>query len=400
MSERSHVVPTPEGERFEANRFAGMSLISAAIGIVGLILSVVGGLLSPHQFAYSWLFGFALFFTLLVGCFFWIIIHHAVDASWSVVVRRQQENIAMLLPVMALFFIPIVLFRHHLYEWMNLPIGHDPRLDAKRAYLNVPFFMIRAVAYFTFFSTAAFLFRYFSTKQDRDGNPKHTMTMRRLAFICLPLFAFSLTFGAYDWLVGLNYNWFSTMWGVYIFAGAMGSSMSLTVLIMTWLQSKGYMKDLLTTEHFHTMGKWMLAFTVFWAYIGFSQYMLIWYANIPEETEYFIRRNTESWQAVMMFLVIGRFFVPFALLLVRSPKKHPRQLSMIAGWIIFMQLVDMYTVVLPILHGTGIRISIWDFVPLLAIGGTLGFVYLRLIARHSLFPNRDPRLIESLKLVN
>ncbi|MDQ6808879.1 MAG: hypothetical protein M3Z64_05565 [Verrucomicrobiota bacterium] len=400
MSERSQAIPTPEGERFDANRFARLSLICAAVGIVGLILSVIGGLVAPHQFSYSWLFGFAFFFTLLVGCFFWIIVHHVVDAEWSVVVRRQQENIAMLLPVMTLFFIPIILLRHHLYEWMNLPLGHDPRLDAKRAYLNLPFFFLRALGYFVFFSVAAFLFRHFSMRQDRDGNPRYTLTMRRIGFISLPLFAISLTFGAYDWLVGLNYNWFSTMWGVYIFAGAAGSAMSLTVLVMAAIWSAGYLRDILTIEHFHIMGKWMLAFTVFWAYIGFSQYMLIWYANIPEETEYFIRRNTESWNAVMVFLVLGRFFVPFALLLIRAPKKNPRWLCMIAGWVVFMQLTDMYTVVLPILHGTGIQISIWDFVPLLAMGGTLGFVFLRLLASTSLFPNRDPRLMESLRLVN
>src|SRR3954469_6094406 len=387
MSERADVMPTPEGEYIEKNRFAPLSFVLAIVGLIGLGLSVVGAIVSPHQFSFSWLFAFAFYFTILAGCFFWIIVHHVVDAEWSVVVRRQLENLALLLAVMALFFIPIVIFRHHLYEWMNVPVGKDPILDSKRGYLNWNFFIIRAVIYFVVFIGASFLFRRFSIRQDRDGNPAFTINMRRLAFVALPLFALSLTFGAYDWLLGLDYHWFSTMWGVYIFAGAAGSSMALLVLVITGLRKAGYLRDTVTLEHFHIMGKWMLAFTVFWAYIGFSQYMLIWYANMPEETEYFIRRNTESWNALSLFLVIGRFFIPFAILLIRAPKKRPLMLCLIAGWIIFMQLVDLYIVILPALHGAGILVSIWDFMPLIGMGATLAFFYLRIARKSSLFPN-------------
>jgi hypothetical protein len=306
----------------------------------------------------------------------------------------------MLLAVMTVFFIPIVIFRHHLYEWMNVPVGHDPVLDSKRGYLNWHFFLVRSIFYFAFFISATLLFRRFSIRQDRDGNPAFTLNMRRLGFVTLPLFALSLTFGAYDWLLGIDYHWFSTMWGVYIFAGAAGSSMSLLVLVITALRKAGYLKETVTVEHYHIMGKWMLAFTVFWAYIGFSQYMLIWYANMPEETEYFIRRNTESWNALSLFLVIGRFFVPFAILLLQGLKRKPHRLCLIAGWIVFMQMVDLYIVILPALHGPGVLVSIWDFMPLLGMGATLAFVFLWIVRRSSTFPNRDPRLLESLHLVN
>ena len=211
MSERADVAPVPEGEYFEGSRFAGLSFILALVGLAGLALSVVGAFVSPHQFSFSWLFAFAFYFTLLAGCFFWIIVHHVTDAEWSVVVRRQLENLAMLLPLMAVFFIPILLFRHHLYEWTNVAPGHDPVLDSKRAYLNWNFFLVRSLFYFVFFTTAAFLFRRFSVAQDRDGNPAYTLQMRKLAFTSLPLFAASLTFGAYDWLLGIDYHWFSTM---------------------------------------------------------------------------------------------------------------------------------------------------------------------------------------------
>ncbi len=400
MSDRSQALPTPEGEYFEGNRFAGLSLLFGLVAFVALALSVVGAMINPHQFSFSWLFAFAFFFTLCAGCLFWTIVHYATDAEWSVVVRRQLENIAVLLAVMAVFFLPILFLRHHLYEWMNIPPGKEATLDSKRAYLNWNFFVVRAIVFFGFFIIASQLLRRLSVRQDKDGNPKFTIWLRKIAFASLPMFALFLSFGAFDWLMSLNYRWFSTMFGVYIFAGAAGSSMSLLVLVITALRSAGYLKDVVTVEHYHIMGKWMFAFCVFWAYIGFGQYMLIWYANMPEETQYFITRNTESWWAMSMFLVIGRFFGPFAILLLRSIKKHPHQLCYVAGWIVCMQMLDMYIVILPALHGTGVHVSIWDFVSVIAIGATLGFVYLQIVTRTSLFPMRDPRLIESLKLTN
>ena len=400
MSERSHVVPTPEGEFFETSRFAGLSLLLGVLALAGLIGCAIGAYLNPQQFIFSWLFAFAFFFTLCAGSFFWVIVHYATDAEWSVVVRRQLENIGMLFPLLAIFFLPILFFRHHLFEWMNVPPGHDPVLDSKRGYLNFDFFLVRSAIYFIFFIVAAYFLRRASVRQDKDGNPQFTIRLRKIAFGSLPLFGLLLTFAAFDWLMTLNYHWFSTMWGPYIFAGTAGSSMSLLVLVITALRKAGYLQQTVTLEHYHIMGKWMLTFSVFWAYIGFSQYMLYWYANIPEETEYFILRNTESWWLLSTTLVVGRFFVPFAILLLRSIKKRPHQLCWMAGWIVFMQMLDMYIIVLPALHGNGVRVSILDFLPLIGIGCTLAFFYLRIVGKSSLFPTRDPRLIESLRLTN
>ena len=400
MSERSEGLPTPEGEYFESSRFAGLSLVLGVVAVIALALCLVGAFVSPHQFSYSWLFAFGFFFTICAGCFFWTIVHHATDAEWSVVVRRQLENIAALLTVLAVLFVPILLLRHHLYSWMDIPRGVEAALDSKRAYLNSQFFVLRAVVFLGFFLLAALALRRFSVLQDKDGNPRFTIDMRKMSFISLPMFALCLTFGAFDWFMSLNYRWFSTMFGVYIFAGTAGSSMALLVVVITALRQAGYLKDVITVEHYHIMGKWMVAFCVFWAYIGFGQYMLIWYANIPEETQFFITRNTQSWWAMSMLLVVGRFFIPFPILLMQSVKKHPHQLAILAGWMLFMQMLDIYIIVLPALHGTGVHVSIWDLVSLIAIGATLAFVYLRLLPRTSLFPVRDPRLIESLNLVN
>jgi hypothetical protein len=400
MSDRLHNAPTPEGEYFESGRFAGLSMLLGVIAFVALALCGAGAAIDPKQFSFSWLFAFGFFFTLCAGCFFWTIVHYATDAEWTVVVRRQLENIAVLVAVLAIFFIPILLLRHHLYEWMNIAPGKEATLDSKRAYLNLNFFILRAAFFLGFFIIASQLLRRFSVRQDKDGNPQFTIRLRKVAFASLPLFALCLTFGAFDWLMSLNYRWFSTMFGVYIFAGAAGSSMALLVLVIAALQRAGYLKDVVTLEHYHIMGKWMFAFCVFWAYIGFGQYMLIWYANMPEETQYYLTRNTESWWNLSMLLVIGRFFGPFAILLLRSIKKHPRQLCYVAAWILLMQMLDIYLVVLPALHGTGLHVSLWDFAALIAIGATLAFAYLRIVGKTSLFPVRDPRLVESLKLVN
>jgi hypothetical protein len=400
MSDRLHNAPTPEGEYFESGRFAGLSVLLGVVAFVALALCGAGAAIDTTQFSFSWLFAFGFYFTLCAGCFFWTIVHYATDAEWTVVVRRQLENIAVLVAVLAIFFIPILLLRQHLYEWMNIEPGKEPNLDSKRAYLNLNFFIFRAIFFLGFFTIASQLLRRFSVRQDKDGNPQFTIRLRKVAFASLPLFALCLTFGAFDWLMSLNYRWFSTMFGVYIFAGAAGSSMALLVLVISTLQRAGYLKNVVTREHYHIMGKWMFAFCVFWAYIGFGQYMLIWYANIPEETQYYLTRNTESWWNLSMLLVVGRFFGPFAILLLQSIKKHPHRLRYVAAWILLMQMFDIYLVVLPALHGTGIHVSLWDFAAVIAIGATLAFVYLRIVGKTSLFPVRDPRLVESLKITN
>ncbi|MEP6975595.1 MAG: hypothetical protein ABI897_09070, partial [Spartobacteria bacterium] len=213
MSDRTQEPPAPEGEYFETGRFTGLSLLCGAIGLVGLVLSLIGGFVSPVQFSFSWLFGFFFFFTLCIGCFFWTVVHHAVDAEWSVVVRRQLENIALLMPVLAVLFLPVLFWRKYLYRWLDVPVGVDPLLDAKRAYLNWDFFLFRAIFFFIALTLVAYLLRRLSVRQDRDGNPRYTLQMRKLSFIGLPVFALCLTFGAFDWLMSLNWHWFSTMWG-------------------------------------------------------------------------------------------------------------------------------------------------------------------------------------------
>jgi len=373
--------------------------VFAGAGAVGLLVSVIGAFVSTKQFAFSWLVASMYFFTLVVGGLFWVLVHHATDAEWSVLVRRVLENLAALIPVSLILFIPALLCAGRLWSWWDIPVGQESILDHKRWYLSHGFFLLRFCIYFVGLSSIALALRRNSVSQDADGNPLRTLRMRKLGIAGIPIFALSLTFAAFDWLMGLDYKWGSTMWGVYIFAGAAGSSMSLLVLLTTWLKSKGYLKGV-TQEHYHIMGKLMLAFCIFWAYIGFSQYMLIWYANIPEETEYFIRRNVESWHALSTLLVVGRFFLPLPLLLQQAVKKKVSAICMVAGWMLLMQFLDLYIIIMPMLHTTGVSLSIYDFFAPLGIGGTLGCIFMWMLPKTNLFPSRDPRLPESLRLSN
>jgi fucose 4-O-acetylase-like acetyltransferase len=311
-----------------------------------------------------------------------------------------MENVASVIPYLSVFFLPLILFcAPILWKWWDLPPGQDALLDNKAAFLNHNFFWVRYVAYFLGLGGFAVALRSTSMAQDEDGASRHTFRLRKLAIGGLPVMAVCLTFAAVDWLMGLDYHWFSTMWGVYIFAGAAGSSMALLVLIITGLKKAGYLKAV-NLEHYHIMGKFMLAFTVFWAYIAYSQYMLIWYANIPEETIYFKIRNTEGWHALTTILVLGRFFIPFPILLFQGTKKNPKFLCAVACWIIAMQLLDHYIIVLPSLHQTGVSPSVYDFASVLAVAGAAAGFFFRRLASANIFPNRDPRLSGSVALTN
>lgn len=387
-------------EKFPIDRADALSRRGFAVAALGLVLGAIGYSQSQEQFAFSWLFGFAVVFTLVAGAAFWNILHHATDSEWSVLIRRQVENIASIFPLLVVGFLPLLLLcAPVLWKWWNVPHGADALLDNKEAFLNKPFFIVRAALYFLLLGTVVWTLRRRSCAQDSDGAASHSLAMRKAAIAGLPIFAVSLTFAAVDWLMGLDYHWFSTMWGVYIFAGAAGSSMSLIVLVVSWLRQGGFLRAV-NEEHYHTMGKFMLAFTVFWAYIGYSQYMLIWYANMPEETVYFKIRNTEGWHVLSTLLVVGRFFLPFPVLLFQATKKNVKLICGVAVWIILMQILDLYVVVLPVLHQMGPSFSVFDVSGLLAVGGLAFGLYFRNLGSAPVFPLRDPRLEGSVKLHN
>jgi len=399
MSDHSHTSEL-KADHFDSGKAAKLATISGAFGIVGVIASLILGLGNMPQFAFSWLFGLVYFFTLACGALFWVCVHHATDAEWSVIVRRQLENMAVVIPFIGVIFAAgIIFFAPLLFSWWNEVPAAGSILAKKAPYLNATGFYARAIFYFVALTALAVFLRRNSVLQDADGHPKYTINNRKLAFVGIPALGLSLTFAAVDWLMSLDYHWFSTMWGVYIFAGGVGGAIGLLVLLVTWLRSLGHLKGV-TIEHYHIMGKLMLAFCIFWAYIGFSQYMLIWYANMPEETVFFIRRNTETWWYLSLILVIGRFFLPFPVLLFQATKKNPKWLCIVAAWLLVMQALDLYIVILPMLHVTGVSISFLDVTCIVGIGGLLLAFFFRTLPKSNLFPARDPRLPESLRLTN
>ncbi len=397
----SQHIAVPNSEKFDATKGTLLRSVFSVAAAVGLLGAGVVYFANKELFAHVWLFAFMYFFTVLCGCFFWNCLHHATDSEWSVVIRRQVENLASLLKYIAIFFVPIALCVTILYAWMSA----DPTKDAamagsKSLYLNKPFFWFRAVAFFALLGAISHILRKRSVAQDHDGAAKHTFSMRLWAILGIPTLAICLTFSGIDWMKALNHHWFSTMWGVYLFAGAAGASMALIVLVVSWLRKLGYL-SVVNDEHYHLMGKFLLAFTVFWAYIGFSQYMLITYANLDEETIYFRVRNTGTWNYFSHLLVFGRFFFMFVPLLFQGLKKS-KLINFTAVWILAMQFLDIFLIIIPELkpHGFSFSAALAAIFPWLGIGGCLGLLFLRHLGQGYLFPTKDPRLAGSLKASN
>jgi len=397
----SHHIHVPNSEKFDASKGTLLRNVFSVAAAVGLLGAGAVYFLNKELFAHVWLFAFMYFFTVLCGCFFWNCLHHATDSEWSVVIRRQIENLASLLKYIAVFFIPIAVCVTILYAWYTKTPETDVTLaGTKGLYLNKPFFWFRAIVFFGLLALLPHLLRKRSIAQDTDGAAVHTFSMRTLAILGIPTLAICLTFSGIDWLKALNHHWFSTMWGVYLFAGAAGASMALIVLVISWLKKLGYL-TVVNEEHYHLMGKFLLAFTVFWAYIGFSQYMLITYANLDEETIYFRVRNTGSWNYLSHLLVFGRFFFMFVPLLFQGLKKS-KLINFTAVWILLMQFLDIFLIVIPEWSplGFSFRAAVAAIFPWLGIGGCLGLLFLRHLGQGYLFPTKDPRLAGSLKASN
>ncbi|NOY00613.1 MAG: hypothetical protein GXP30_12900 [Verrucomicrobia bacterium] len=279
----------------------------------------------------------------------------------------------------------------------------------KSGYLNIVSWVIRYILYVLILGGIAYVLRRLSVAQDKSGDPKYTRWLRRTSCGFIFFFGVSWTFLVVDWLMVLDYSWFSTMWGVYLFAGAAVSSMAFLVALLTYLRSLGHFKDTVTMEHYHLMGKLMHSFVIFWAYIAFSQFFLIWYANITEETKFYLLRNSDFFNTyTISLLVIGHFFIPFAALLIRQVKKTPKLMVVIAGWLLLMQIADIYWIIIPergvsLTGGEQLTIpgAVWyDLLAFLAVGGIFGYLLLRSLGKSSLYPSRDPRLEESLNVVN
>ena len=380
--------------------WARLPWIAGIVGLVGIAASAAIGR-GTAQFYFSWLVSYLYFLSIALGGLFFVLVLFVTKAGWGVVVRRVAENVMSTLPLFAVLFIPIWLGRHELFHWTHEDaVATDAILQAKAPYLNGGFFLGRAVAYFVVWALLSWWFAAQSRRQDLSGD--HAIT-RRLQFWSGPsifLFAVTTSFAAFDWMMSLDPHWYSTMFGVYFFAGALVGMFAFQAIVFIGLERTGLLRNVVNTEHFHDMGKLLFAFTVFWAYIGFSQYFLIWYANIPEETVWFEHRMAGSWEAVTVLLAVGHFLVPFFFLMPKTIKRNRVLLLTGAVWMLLMHLVDVFWCVMPVLHHHGVHLGLLDVTTFLGIGGLFISVFSWLLARHALIPVKDPRLPESLAFEN
>ena len=389
-------------------------LMVGAFAVGGVALAAAAGLGATRgdhfsAFFHSYQVAFVYFLAIALGCLFFVTLQHLVRAGWSVVVRRLFEFGASTMPVMAVLALPVVIpaamGNDALFSWITP--GDDPLLVHKAPYLNVPFFLIRVALYFGLWIMMARYFVGFSKKQDSDGDWTHTAKAQSHAAPLMIFFGLTLTFAAVDFIMSLEPHWYSTIIGVYYFATAVMSSMATMILLAKFLQSRGKVKDVITVEHYHDLGKLLFAFVFFWAYIAFSQYMLIWYANIPEGTVWYQHRQHGQWVGFAFFLLFGHFVVPFLGLISRNFKRQTNLLAFWAGWALFMHWVDMFYLVIPSmfehndkLDQNVIPLSLMDPLCMIGVGGIFIGGLAMGMRGSFLVPMKDPRLGESLAFEN
>lgn len=387
------------------------------VGAIGLFIALVGLFVDPKVGAYSYLVSILFVSSISIGMLFLVLIHHIFDAGWSVVVRRQAENYLSVVPYLGVMFIPLFLITMTdngiVWLWMDDTaslhghgtVGEDVLYLKKTWWLNESFFWLRAVICFgawTFFARAL---RKHSFAQDKDGKAEHTFASRKLAAAGLITVALTWSCASFDWIMGLEYHWFSTMFGVWFFANAMRAALAVLILTCTYLVAKGPLKGIFNTKHLHDLTTLSFAFCVFWAYISFSQYFLIWNGNIPEETFWFNFREEGVYYYIGMFLVFGHFLFPFLFLLQFPLKTNPVSARFIACWILFMQLFDLFYNVMPSMkdaHGEPYQMFssplnlVWYISGIVGVGGILLWAYWTSFNKVKIIPIRDPRIKESL----
>ncbi len=380
-----------------------VSTISGLVGLVALAASIVIGLVMGDlaRFCFAYLTSFCFFLSISLGALFFVTIQHLARAGWSVVVRRLAEIAAANLPLMAILVLPVALSVTVLYEWTNpTETEHAELLLFKKPYLNVPFFLLRLAVYFAVWSLLARTFLNRSVAQDASADPDLTLRLTRFSGLAIVLFGATVTFASFDLLMSLTPGWFSSIYGVYYFTGCVLAFLCVVILATVGLQAGGLLRRAVTREHYHDLGKLLFGFVFFWGYIAFSQYMLIWYANMPEETQYYLVRQQGPWKWVSLGLLFGHFFVPFLGLLPQRVKRRKPTLVFWAAWVLVLHWVDVFWLVMPTYSPKGLPLGPLEIGCFLGIGGIYVAGLVRIASRCSLVPTADPRLGESLAFEN
>lgn len=375
-----------------SERLTSIRLRSGIAGVVGVALCVLGWAIEGRQFLHSYLFAYLFWFSFALGSLGILMLHHLVSGRWGFVVQRVTEAGARTLPVMAILFIPILIGAADIYPWASHHgADHHDVVGQKLAYLNLPFFIVRTIIYFLLWIGLAFMLSRWSRLQDRNADAGLTRRMKSLSGPGVLLYVLSATFASVDWMMSLEPEWFSTIYGMMFVIGQALATFAFVILMLRLLGREEPLATALTPTHYHHLGNLLMAFVVLWAYMAFSQYLIIWSGDLPEELTWYIKRLGGGWQSIAMALIVFHFFVPFLILLSRQSKRAIKPLSIVAGLVLVMRFVDLYWLVMPSFHPGTVSVHWLDLIAPVAVGGIWIAAFVSGLKGESLLPLHDPR---------
>jgi hypothetical protein len=366
-------------------------------GAAGMIVSLGGLFMDPTQFLQSYLMAYMLWLGVTLGCLALGMVHQLSGGGWGVVIRRPIGAATRVLPVMTVLFLPIAFGMFRLYSWTNLDlVAHDEALQHKHLYLNTPFFLARAAFYFLVWNTLTYFLNAWSLEQDTTAEPGPARRMQKLSAIGLLGYGLTITFASFDWLMSLEPHWFSTIYGVLIMGGQGLSALAVLIVVLVWLSRRAPLDKIVVAAHFNDLGNLMLAFIMLWAYFSFSQYLIIWSGNLPVEIAWYLHRLQAGWRAVGVTLIVFHFVVPFLLLLSRAMKREPRAIVIVASGILIARLVDLFWLIAPEFHQTGVSVSWLDVVLPVSLGAIWLGCFIGQLRGRAILPLHDPDFDEAL----
>jgi hypothetical protein len=367
--------------------------LALTVGLAALVASAVGGLVWPEQFFRSYLVAYLFWFGIALGCLAILMIHHVTGGAWGAVIRRLLESGSRTLPLMGLLFLPVVLGLEHLYVWARPEVvAQDPILQHKSLYLNVPFFLGRAVFYFVVWSVLAFFLSRWSLQQDESTQPGPGRRLELISRGGLLAVGLTMTFAAIDWAMSLEPHWYSTIYGILIMGGQVLAALAFVIPVAVVLALDGPLEAVIEVDQFHDLGKLLLAFVMLWAYFSLSQFLIIWSANLPEEIPWYLKRLSGGWQFIGLLLVIVQFVLPFGILLSRSIKRNARRLALVALGIVAVRLLDVFWLVAPAFSPDRLSVHWLDLATVTGVGGVWLAAFVWQLKGHPLVPLHDPSL--------
>jgi hypothetical protein len=375
-------------------KYQGIAVVIGAIGIAALLAGFFVS--SPEQFLRSYLVGFCFWNGMALGCLVLLMIQFMTGGAWGMMARRTFEAGSRVLPLMAVLVIPIYLGATKLFPWTFPEALHDHVLQDKSWWLNLPGFYLRAPIYYIIWGALMFLLNKWSLEQDQTGDIQIARKLEKLSGAGIVFFTFSMTFAAIDWLMSLSPHWFSTIYGLLVIIGQVLSALSMCVAVFVLMAGYAPLKNLITKRHLHDLGKLMLALTMLWAYLSFSQLILIWSGNLPEEISYYIDRLNGGWEYIGAGLLMFHFAFPFLMLLSQKLKKNPRTIARIAIYIIVIRLIDIIWLVEPNFGHQQLNIHWLDIAAPIGMGGLWLAYFFYNLRQRPILPINAPDLQKAL----